>query len=139
MGFNRSSPKACCDPVGPSLTASRAVEPGAKPALMPRGTGRRAPSGAVAVAFRWKLPRYRYVSSCTARVGAAVRSIASEESFVAPAAQVSFGWNTNIPHNASVTRPIVQKKTYQWMLKSRWFSPAEGQSGSPVQCGHTPF
>jgi len=97
MGFSRSSPKASCDPVGPSLTASRAVEPGAKLALMPRGTGRRAPSGAVAAAFRLKLPRYSYVSSCTARIGAAVRSIASEESVVAPAAQVSCGWKHEYP------------------------------------------
>jgi len=37
------------------------------------------------------------VSSCTARVGAAVRSIASEESVVAPAAQVSFGWKYENP------------------------------------------
>ena len=59
---------------------------------MPRGTGRRASSVAVAAAFRWKLPRYRCVSSCTARVGVAVRSIAPEESDVSRAAQVSFGW-----------------------------------------------
>jgi len=97
MGFNRRSPKASCDPVGPSLTASRAAEPGAKPALMPRGTRRRASSVADAAAFRWKLPKYRYVSSCTSRVGVAVRSIASEESVVAPGAQVSFRWKHEYP------------------------------------------
>ena len=37
------------------------------------------------------------MSSCTSRVGVAVRSIASEESVVAPAAQVSFGWKHEYP------------------------------------------
>ena len=49
-GFQPQSPKASSVPVGPSLTASRAVEPVANPALMPRGTGRRAPSVAAASA-----------------------------------------------------------------------------------------
>jgi len=97
MGFNRGSPKASCDPVGPSLTANRAVEPGAKPVLMPRGTGRRAPSVAAAAAFRNKILQFRDVSSCTARVAVAVRSIVSEESVVAPAADVSFGWKHEYP------------------------------------------
>ena len=41
-----------------------------------------------------------YVSSCTARVGAAVCSIASEKNVVAPAAQVSFGWKHEYPEDS---------------------------------------
>jgi hypothetical protein len=52
LGFNRGSPKASRDPVGHILIADRTVEPGAKPAIMPRGTRIRAPFVAAVAAFR---------------------------------------------------------------------------------------
>jgi len=114
-GFNRSSPKASCDPVGPSLVAGRTDEPGAKSALMPQGTSRRAPSIAAAAAFREKQPQYRCASSCTARVGAAPSR----------RKKASLPWplmfrvvaNPNIPPKVSDILPIapkVVKKTHQW-------------------------
>ena len=51
MVFNRGWPMASCDPIGPSVIAGRAVESGAKPAFIPRGTRRRAPSVTTVAAF----------------------------------------------------------------------------------------
>ena len=117
-GFNLGSPKASCDPVGHILTAGRTVEPGAKPAIMPRGTKIRAPYVAAGAALRGKLPQYGYASSCTARAGAAVRSIASEESAVALAAQI-YVWS----HSRIFWRYFRSydqsnlNMTYQWRLE----------------------
>jgi hypothetical protein len=49
------------------------------------------------------------MSSCTARVSAAVRFIASEESVVAPAAQISLRWKHEYPaeklsHTTNLTK-----------------------------------
>ena len=64
-GFNRGSPKASCDPVGHSLTAGRAVVPGAKPSDHAAGheatrtfvaadtTFREKPPQRVCVVFLW--------------------------------------------------------------------------------------
>ena len=83
-GFNRGSPKANRDPVGHNLTAWKTVEPGANPASMPRRTRTRASFDAADGTFRENPPQYRTASSCTARSGAAVRSIASEASARCP-------------------------------------------------------
>jgi hypothetical protein len=74
------------------------------------------------------------VSSCTSRVGVAVRSIALEESVVAPAAQVSFDWKDEYP---AETFGHTTGRTKQWLLRILWVSRNEGQSVLP--CPTRPY
>ena len=90
-GFNCGSPKASCDPVGHSLTAGKADKPSETKQSCRGARGDAHVPSPPTPRFARNHPNTCMHRLFMAGAGAAVRSIASEESVAAPAAHISFG------------------------------------------------